>query len=1241
MAAKIGSIYVSLTADVSPYASAMSRAQTLTQRATGTIKKEVGVAERTIAGFNRTGLQFRPAALTAASRSFQLASDRVLALRGALLATTTVIGGFGAALATNAILRYADTFTSLQNQMRVVSNGSADLAARFKGVADVADRSRSSLQGTAILYSRLAKAAPTRSADEMLRVAETINKALQLGGATAQEAYSTAVQLSQGIASNRLGGEELRAILETPLGLELAKGLGVTIGQFREMGHAGELTADVILSGLNRIAGTIDQKFVQSVRTLDQALTQVDNRLIEYFGSANKAYGVTQGLAELVILFGDNLDSILPTIARASGLIASLFAGRLISGVGGNLFGGIKESAKEAKDRVIELSAAQSDLRKRTREAGLEANKARRAAEGDLSTFADKSVLNSYKREALKVQKLDEAKLNSQEALRSSYQRLATVTAQLPAQLTKLTDIQINSENKLNGLMRERQALHQKLTQAKTFETAALGMQATSTRPLEQVKDAAKARRTVELEMQAVEKEAVRERATLARTEAQIVNSIVAEDRKAASERIRLIREIEAEQTRAQRIDAARTQQLIASRGALTEAERNGAENVRQRVAETGAAYRDSAAQLRVVTTELTAAAAAATKLGQAKAFVGRQIASISALFGGPWGIALTAAIYLMGELSAKSRAAAVETDNALQILKKRLDEVAQAGGVGAAEARSRLLDEQIKALNSEREQLDVLVQNIRKEATSLAVTEGSVDPVLKETQRELLDLIDAFVKGKIAASDYVERVSAIGQANPILRDQANAALENTRQLQDVAIAMRQIVTEVDRLRNKAADPITIKINQVFDTVNAQPAIPGMRGQLDQKVRNEAFIRDINDQIDALEKGKGASDVYRKSQELIRKAKESNVSLTEEEINKYAAQLVKLEEVNRASGRMAKEFEKTKDILDKIAREGEGSFMSDLDREVIQRTKNIQGAEVAIRQYIAAVQSGNLSQAPKDLLAVRSALEQVAAADAYRDIINQWGSASQMAQEFTDKHRQLNLLVQEGKIGTYQAAAAWGEYITSFGEYQWVDDLASAIGSFASSAILDFENIGQAVDNLTKQLLNMVVQMAVVAPLQNMLKGFLGGAFVGAQTGSPMNLLGFTTPGVGHTGGMVPYGSGTNITGFPKAHSGMGPKEFLAILQRGESVLTNDHMQRTNATIAGLSNAAAKSGGGQVVQVFDQRKQGADIRQERTRGPNGEEVLRMFITDVQTDNIARGKTDAPQRARFGTQPRRR
>jgi tape measure domain-containing protein len=112
-------------------------------------------------------------------------------------------------------------------------------------------------------------------------------------GATAQETSNALIQLKQGLASGVLQGEELRSIREqAPLAAQaIAKELGVTIGQLKELASDGKVTTDVVLSALNKLKetqlGKLNEQFntgAQAVKDLQIATERLGIQIAKTFG---------------------------------------------------------------------------------------------------------------------------------------------------------------------------------------------------------------------------------------------------------------------------------------------------------------------------------------------------------------------------------------------------------------------------------------------------------------------------------------------------------------------------------------------------------------------------------------------------------------------------------------------------------------------------------------------------------------------------------------------------------------------------------------------------------------------------------------------------------------------------------------------------------------------------------------------------------------------------------------------
>jgi tape measure domain-containing protein len=99
--------------------------------------------------------------------------------------------------------------------------------------------------------------------EQVVQLTSNILKLGAIGGGSAQEIRSGVIQLGQALASGRLQGDELRSILENlPLvARAIADGLGVGVGKLREMGKAGELTAQTVFDALLSRTDEVNRKF--------------------------------------------------------------------------------------------------------------------------------------------------------------------------------------------------------------------------------------------------------------------------------------------------------------------------------------------------------------------------------------------------------------------------------------------------------------------------------------------------------------------------------------------------------------------------------------------------------------------------------------------------------------------------------------------------------------------------------------------------------------------------------------------------------------------------------------------------------------------------------------------------------------------------------------------------------------------------------------------------------------------
>lgn len=247
--------------------------------------------------------------------------------------------GVSTVAAVRGVINLLDTYNQLENRLRVVTTTQGNLNAVFDELFQVSQRSRSSLQGTVELYSRLAISSRELgvSQRELISFTESVNKAIIVSGASFREANQGIIQLSQGIASGTLRGDELRSVLEQlpTVADVIAKELGVTRGELRKLGEEGKITAQDIITAFQNAEEEIDEAFGKTIPTISQAFGLLADNLRFTVGRLDNAAGFSELLVRALLFLNDNLEAILNTLVALVPALAIRFVGGLLAAAKG------------------------------------------------------------------------------------------------------------------------------------------------------------------------------------------------------------------------------------------------------------------------------------------------------------------------------------------------------------------------------------------------------------------------------------------------------------------------------------------------------------------------------------------------------------------------------------------------------------------------------------------------------------------------------------------------------------------------------------------------------------------------------------------------------------------------------------------------------------------------------------------------------------------------------------------
>ena len=233
------------------------------------------------------------------------------------------VGAFGIQQVVQLIkgfLNTADAVTNLNTQLAIATGSTREAAKVYGDLFQIAQRSRVEFVELGKTYAQISRASQDfgLSTRDTLRVTETLAKAITISGVSASSASAALVQLSQGLASGTLRGEELNSIMEnTPrIARALADGLGVGIGKLREMGKEGELTGEKVAAALLKASQSVDAEFGKATLTVGQSMTVLENASVDLAGRLDKLTTASGSTATNILALAKALGAVADIVDR-------------------------------------------------------------------------------------------------------------------------------------------------------------------------------------------------------------------------------------------------------------------------------------------------------------------------------------------------------------------------------------------------------------------------------------------------------------------------------------------------------------------------------------------------------------------------------------------------------------------------------------------------------------------------------------------------------------------------------------------------------------------------------------------------------------------------------------------------------------------------------------------------------------------------------------------------------------
>ncbi|WP_303745271.1 tape measure protein [Enterobacter hormaechei] len=295
MSEKAGEIYYDIEADVS-----------------GLLKAQ-GKANKSLDSIGNSA--------TNAAKKMDELQTNINRVAGAIAASLVVDWG-------KAFLVAADNMSQLNARIERLTGSATTASQTMQNLIRISSATGGSLQDTAKLWETLSTALRDTGATngQIIQLTETLQKIGRIGGSSTEEMANALRQFGQSISSGTVRAEEFNSILEQipELARQIAAGMGVSIGELRQLMLDGKLTAEDALNAIQKQTGSVNAEFEKLPRTLAQANTALTNSFLSMIDSVNQATGASTGLVAVIDSMTAALDRLVGKAISADAQISDL-----------------------------------------------------------------------------------------------------------------------------------------------------------------------------------------------------------------------------------------------------------------------------------------------------------------------------------------------------------------------------------------------------------------------------------------------------------------------------------------------------------------------------------------------------------------------------------------------------------------------------------------------------------------------------------------------------------------------------------------------------------------------------------------------------------------------------------------------------------------------------------------------------------------------------------------------------
>lgn len=303
--------------------------------------------------------------LTQTAKAVKQVGDEAKAAQSSMGGFGALLAGFASLQGANALIQMAEGYGEMAERIRMATSSAEEydmVQARLLSSANATYRPLKEAQELYILTADSLRSMGYNT-EQAIDVVDSMSYAF-VKNATSQERAQSAISAFTGaIMTGKLEADAWKTIIAAmPTVInDLAQSTGKSTEEIRKMGAEGKLTASMLSEGLRQSLDQNAQAAQGMATTVKDAFAALNNSLSVYIGEANMANGTTGLLSKSILLFADNLETVvnLLTIAGA-GVLAKYIASTTAAAVssGAAAIAARKQAAEELALATAHAAAA-------------------------------------------------------------------------------------------------------------------------------------------------------------------------------------------------------------------------------------------------------------------------------------------------------------------------------------------------------------------------------------------------------------------------------------------------------------------------------------------------------------------------------------------------------------------------------------------------------------------------------------------------------------------------------------------------------------------------------------------------------------------------------------------------------------------------------------------------------------------------------------------------------------------